>query len=233
MISLCRQKYAIAEMTNNLDDKKEWLKSHFPLFAGTFFLGIITTIVFGQIIPISIFPDNIQKLLSELRHTPSISGWYYYITETDLNKSPIKVICNNDKETTKIAGVVEISHIKNISESNISFLNGEREYCFSKESKPIELNPHLRWNSDWAVFQNMKIYAYLNVKNDLHSLLNAEISSNLSTEHFSFSGPLVYIPQPQLGLSPFYTTIEFTKCKSKDDCENQLRSKLGFKLVAS
>jgi hypothetical protein len=202
------------------DSDNSGLKSRIVFYMLAFVFGIGTTILFGKIIPKSIFPSGLQKIIDIFRNTPSMNGWYYYVTATDLTKSPIQVICNNDKETTKIAGIVEIKHLEMLSGSNISFLNGERRYCLSKKNKFEELKPYVHWNSDWAVFQDMKIYAYLNLRNDLHSLLNAEISNNNS-----FSGTLVYVPRDQ---SPFDTTIEFEKCSSedKDKCVKELESKL-------
>jgi len=224
-------------MENNSDKKNGWLKSNAPPLFGAFILGIVITILFGKTIPYSALPEPIKKIIQFLcPPPPNLNGWYYYVTATDINTHPIQVVCNDDKETAKIAGIIEINHSTMITDSKISFLNGERKYCLPKnlpknlpEKGNFEaLTPKVHWNSEWAIFHDMKIYAYLNLGNDLHSLLNSDISNSLSPEHFSFSGLLIYIPQPQTDKSPFYTTIEFTKCPSKDECEKQLSSKLGI-----
>lgn len=193
-----------------------------------FILGFIAAILLGSVISIKKLPQQAQEIIYGLLPIPQVNGWYYYVTSTNESHYPIRVSCKGSSETEKIAGVVEIDHSPNIANygSNISFKNGERIYCLQKKGKMEKLTPVLNWESEWAAINGMKIYGYFDLKTSLHGLLNAEISSNLSKDNFFFRGPLVYVPDPHLRQSPFYTTIEFTRCPSRGECYEKLDSKL-------
>jgi len=203
--------------------KKWFLKFKKYGIVGVFFLGVLSAIFFGNLISISKLPEFSQEFLGSLNLIQSpydISGDYYYVT-TPQNIPNIPVKCNGSSNAEIIAGFVKINDKRTIINSEITFVEGRREYCISNEKEIKSFANPITWVSEWAHINNGKLYAKIKIGDDKVGILEANHPNKKN-----FSAYTLYMWEEKGSQQKKYrgiVDIKFTKC---EECDEDLRGEL-------
>lgn len=205
---------------DKLNNVLKWLLKSNKYVIVAFFLGVLAAIFLGNLISVSKLPEFAQESLGSLNliQPPyNISGNYYYVT-TPQNIPNIPVKCNGSSNAEVIAGFVKINDKRTIINSEITFVEGRRQYCISNEKEIKSFANPITWVSEWAHINNGELYAKIKIGDDKVGILEAKHPNKENFSAYTF-----YMWEESKKNYRGMVDIKFTKCEK---CDEELRGEL-------